>query len=95
MAKNNMNNRTVVLLVSLCCVLVANAAAPGRHLSGDYVMTVDGKEVDVISVPTPEKHIWNKLERQPYSFAPFVASKEVEVCVRTCQKAKWRKKVEV
>ena len=62
---------------------VALAAAPGRHLSGDYLMTVDGRDVDVVSVPTPEVHIWNKLERQPYSYAPFVATGTVEVCVKS------------
>ncbi len=27
----------------------------------------------------PERHIWNKLERQPYSYAPFTATGAVEV----------------
>ena len=62
---------------------VAFAAAPGRHLSSDYMMTVDGRNVDVICVPMPENHIRNKLERQPYSYASFTSTGIVEVCVKS------------
>lgn len=71
-------------LVALCCLAagVAFAAAPGRQLSDDYLMTVDGKSVDVVRVPMPENRL-TALERQPYSYAPFVATGTVEVCVRS------------
>ena len=72
-----------LVFVCLTVTTLAQAAAPGRHLSGDYVMAVDGRDVDVVCVPTPESHIWNRLERQPYSYAPFTATGTVEVCVRS------------
>lgn len=62
------------------------AAAPGRQISGDYLVTVDGRPVDVVRVPMPEKSgggVRNPLERQPYAYAPFVATGTVEVCVRS------------
>ena len=65
---------------------VAYAAAPGRILSGDYLMTVDGRAVDVVRVPMPEEGngtISDRLQRQPYSYACFEATDPVEVCVRS------------
>ena len=62
---------------------VVFAAAPGRHFTSDYWLTVDGRDVDVICVPMPENHIRNKLERQPYSYASFTATGSVEVCVKS------------
>ena len=65
---------------------VAFAASPGRQISGDYLMSVGGKNVDVIRVPMPEKSgggIWNMLDWQPYSYASFSATGTVEVCVRS------------
>ena len=76
--------RTILLFLLL--EAVANAAAPGRHVSGDYLMAVDGRDVDVIRVPMPEGgagSIWNRLECQPYSYAAFTATGVVEVCVRS------------
>ena len=79
-----MMRRTILLFLLL--EGVANAAAPGRHVSGDYLMAVDGRDVDVIRVPMPEGgagSIWNRLECQPYSYAAFTATGVVEVCVRS------------
>ena len=76
--------RTILLFLLL--EGVANAAAPGRHVSGDYLMAVDGRDVDVIRVPMPEGgagSIWNRLECQPYSYAAFTATGVVEICVRS------------
>jgi len=81
-----MSRITFVCLVALVVALPAFAAAPGRHLSGDYFMTVDGENVDVVSVPMPETScgsIANRLEWQPYSYAPFTATGAVDVCVRS------------
>lgn len=64
----------------------ALAAVPGRQVSGDYLMTVGGKAVDVIRVPMPETGcggVRNPLDRQPYSYASFTATGSVEVCVRS------------
>ena len=46
-------------IVGLTSVACAFAASPGRHLSGDYVMSVDGVEIDVLHLAlyktSPEK----------------------------------------
>ena len=78
-----MIRRLIVLAGGIGLTCLAFAAAPGRHLSGDYLMTEDGRGVDVIRVPMPENHIRNTLERQPYSYASFTATGMVEVCVRS------------
>jgi len=81
-----MNLRAIFCTVGLILATAVFAAASGRHISGDYLMTVDGEAVDVIRVPMPEKSagaVWNKLDWQPYSYAPFVATGTVEVCVRS------------
>ena len=67
-------------------ILSASAAVPGRQISGDYAMTVDGAEVDVIRVPTPEPcsgGIKEGPDRLPYSYAAFSATGRVAVCVRS------------
>ena len=43
------------------------AAAPGRSLSEDYALSVDGRPVDVVRVPVPENCL-SSTNRQPYSF---------------------------
>ena len=60
----------------------AGAAAPGKQLADDYLMSVGGREVEVVRVPTPENRLQG-LHRQSYSYAPFVATGTVEVCVRS------------
>ena len=73
-------------VAAVSCSLAVNAAAPGRHLSGDYLMSVDGKPVDVVRAPLPEAGsgcIRNRLEWQPYSYSVFEASNEVEVVVQS------------
>ena len=70
----------------LCVAGVAFAAAPGRQISGDYLVSVGGRDVDVVRVPMPEKSnggIRNTLDWQPYSYASFSATGTVEVCVRS------------
>ena len=77
------------VLIWLLAVVVTSggfAAVSGSQVSGDYLMTVDGRDVEVFRVPMPEESagtIANKLDRQPYSYAPFVATGTVEVCVRS------------
>jgi len=78
--------RSLVSVLLLSLPALAVAAAPGRQLSGDYLMTVGGVHgtpVDVVRVPMPENNVWNPLERQPYSYAAFTATGTVDVCVRS------------
>ena len=67
-------------------LLSAFAAAPGRQISDDYTMTVDGTSVDVVRVPMPEScsgGVKEGPDRQPYSYAAFEATGRVAVCVRS------------
>lgn len=76
----------LVGIFGLLSAASAVAAAPGRHLSGDYLMTVGGRDVEVVRVPMPERSsgcIHDRREWQPYSYAPFVATGTVEVCVKS------------
>ena len=63
--------------------MAALAAAPGKQCSDDYLMSVNGKRVEVVRVPRPEGTFRNELDRQPYSYATFTATKTVEVCVQS------------
>lgn len=63
-----------------------HAAAPGRHVSGDYLLSVGGEPVEVVRVPMPEKcggGIWFKLDWQPYAYAAFELTNETEVVVKS------------
>lgn len=75
--------RNIVLAAVVHLIgVVAFAASPGRYVSGDYLMTVDGDSVDVIRVPAPENRL-KPSDRQHYAYASFVATGTVEVCVRS------------
>ena len=82
--------RPVFVLACAAAVLLpllsAFAAAPGRQISEDYTMTVDGASVDVVRVPMPEPcsgGVKEGPDRQPYSYAAFEATGRVAVCVRS------------
>ena len=63
-----------------------HGACPGRVISGDYILRVDGRPVDVVRTPMPEPSvgmIWDELARQPYSYATFELTNEAEVVVRS------------
>jgi len=75
-----------VAMTGLLSARSVQAAAPGRHVSGDYLLSANGRRIDVVRVPMPEPSsgcIDNRLEWQPYSYASFVATGTVEVCVQS------------
>ena len=61
--------------------LPAVSVLGARDLSGDYTVSVDGRPVEVIRVPTPEKAYSPRL-REPYSYAMFTSDGACEVTVR-------------
>ena len=65
------------------CVLTGEqvlAAVTGKVLSNDYAVAVDGRNVEVVMVPTPENRVAAN-ERHPYSYASFESEVEAEVSV--------------
>jgi hypothetical protein len=81
-----MSKKSLITTVFFLPLISLFAAQPGRYFSGDYLLNVNNKPIDVYMVPMPEKGsggIFDKLNWQPYSYATFVSTGAVEVTVQS------------